>query len=237
VQPLFHCLTGEVERGVAVAGMSHPIFARVYERLSVVMDKTGGAEHRRALVAGLSGRVIEVGAGNGRTFAHYPAEVTEVIAVEPEPRLRATAMSAARHAPVPVRVADGLAEDLPGADGEFDAAVVALVLCSVTDQAVALAEIRRVLRPGGQLRFFEHVAADQPGALRRMQRIADATLWPVMFAGCRTGRDTAASIESAGFVVDEVDRFRFPESGPGSPAAPHIRGVAHRVIENRHERQ
>lgn len=209
-----------------MAASSHPVFARVYERLSVVMDSAGGAEHRRDLVAGLSGRVIEVGAGNGRMFAHYPPEVAEVVAVEPEPRLRATASTAARTAPVPVTVVDGLAEALPGGDGEFDAAVVALVLCTVPDQAVALAEVRRVLRPGGELRFFEHVAAEEPGGMRRMQRLADATLWPRLFAGCRTGRDTATAIGAAGFVVLELDRFRFPATGPSSPAAPHIRGRA-----------
>lgn len=206
--------------------MSHPVFARVYERLSVMMDRAGGAEHRHALVAGLRGRVIEVGAGNGRTFAHYPAEVTEVVAVEPEPRLRAAAILAARQAPTRIRVVDGLAEQLPGKDEEFDAAVVGLVLCTVPDQAAALAEIRRVLRPGARLRFFEHVAADQPGMTQRAQRVADATLWPRLFAGCHTGRDTAAAIDASGFIIEELHRFRFPATGPGSPAAPHIRGSA-----------
>ncbi|MEU8228776.1 methyltransferase domain-containing protein [Actinoplanes sp. NPDC048967] len=206
---------------------SHPVFARVYARLSVLMDRAGMAERRRALVAGLSGRVVEVGAGNGLTFAHYPAEVTEVVAVEPEPRLRAAAAVAGRRAPVPVQVVDGLADALPGADGRFDAAVVCLVLCTVPDQAAALAEIKRVLRPGGRVRFFEHVAAEQPG-MRRAQRVADATLWPRLFGGCHTGRDTAAAIVAAGFVPDELERFRFPPTGPKSPATPHIRGTATR---------
>ena len=206
--------------------MSHPIFARVYQRLSVSMDRAGVADLRRALAAGLSGRVIEVGAGNGRQFAHYPPAVTEVVAVEPEPRLRAAALVAARDAPVPVRVVDALAEDLPGADGEYDAAVVALVLCSVPDQAAALAEIRRVVRPGGQLRFLEHVAAERPGGLRRVQRVADATVWPRLFAGCHSGRDTAAAITSAGYVITDLRRFRFPATGPGSPTSPNILGTA-----------
>ncbi|GAB1639815.1 class I SAM-dependent methyltransferase [Krasilnikovia sp. MM14-A1259] len=209
--------------------MSHPIFAWYYQRVSVTMDRAGGAEHRAALTAGLTGPVIEVGAGNGRMFAHYPPQVTRVVAVEPEPRLRAAAEEAARTAPVPVTVVDGLADALPGADGEYDAAVTALVLCTVPDQSTALAEIRRVVRPGGQLRFFEHVAADHPGTLHRIQRLVDATVWPRLLAGCHTSRDTLTAIRSAGFTIDDVHHFRFPP-GPPSPAAPHIRGTATRPI-------
>ncbi|MET7752846.1 class I SAM-dependent methyltransferase [Micromonospora sp. NPDC005367] len=208
-----------------MASRSHPVFARAYERLSVLMDRAGAAEDREALVAGLSGRVIEVGAGNGRMFAHYPPQVSGVLAVEPEPRLRAAAVAAAQAAPVPVTVVDGLAEALPGKDDEFDAAVVALVLCTVPDQTVALTELRRVLRPGGELRIYEHVAAETSG-LRRMQRLADATVWPTLFGGCHTGRDTAAAVTAAGFAIDELHRFKFPATGPSSPAAPHILGRA-----------
>jgi ubiquinone/menaquinone biosynthesis C-methylase UbiE len=211
-----------------MAPVSHPVFARVYQRMSVSMDRAGGAALRRALVAGLSGRVIEVGAGNGRMFAHYPAGVTEVLAIEPEPRMRAAAVEAARSAPVPVRVVAGLADALPVGDGVFDAAVTAFVLCSVPDQASALAELRRALRAGGRLRFLEHVAAQEPGRMRRVQRFVDATVWPRLFAGCHTGRDTVAAVAGAGFVVDEVRRFRFPQSGPPSPSTPHATGSAHR---------
>ncbi|WP_422773128.1 class I SAM-dependent methyltransferase [Plantactinospora sp. WMMC1484] len=214
-----------------MAGRSHPIFARMYERMSVVMDRAGVAEHRQTVVAGLHGRIIEVGAGNGRMFAHYPGTVDEVLAVEPEPRLRASATEAATAAGVPVRVVDGTADALPGADGEFDAAVVALVLCTVPDQASALAEIRRVLRPGGELRFYEHVAAERPGALRRTQRILDATVWPWLCGGCHSGRDTAAAIAEAGFRVEELRRFRFPDGGVLTPATPHILGRATRPSE------
>ena len=209
-------------------GMSHPIFARVYQRVSVAMDRAGGAEQRQALVAGLHGRVIEIGAGSGLTFAHYPPDVSQVVAIEPEPQLRTAAVLAAQNAPVPVRVVDAMAEALPGDSGAFDAAVCALVLCTVSDQGAVLAEIHRVLRGGGQLRFFEHVAAAEPGSMRRAQRLVDATLWPRLFAGCHTGRDTAAAIASAGFTIDDLHRFRFPATGPASPAAPHIRGSATR---------
>ncbi|MCF0092989.1 class I SAM-dependent methyltransferase [Micromonospora sp. MH99] len=210
-----------------MAAVSHPVFARVYERLSVAMDRAGTAAFRRDLVAGLTGRVLEVGAGNGRMFTHYPPTVTEVVAVEPERRLRAAAVRAAPAAPVPITVVDGVAEALPAADGEFDAVVVALVLCTVPDQAAALAEIHRVLRPAGQLRFFEHVAAEESGRLRRVQRFSDATLWPKLFAGCHTGRDTTTAIEAAGFAVDGLRRFRFP-AGSSSPSSPCVLGRATR---------
>lgn len=209
--------------------VSHPIFARFFARASVRMDAAGAADHRRRLLAGLSGTVIEVGAGNGRNFAHYPPEVDAVLAVEPEPRLLADGLRAAADAPVPVTVRDGVAEQLPAADGSFDAAVLSLVLCSVPDQSAALAEVHRVLRPGGELRFLEHVAADRPGALRRTQRVLDATIWPLLCAGCHTGRDTVAAIEAAGFRVTELDRFRFPETQVPVPAAPHVLGRAVRA--------
>ncbi|MFC7546745.1 methyltransferase domain-containing protein [Plantactinospora sp. GCM10030261] len=206
--------------------VSHPIFARMFERVSVRMDEAGVAEHRRRLLAGLSGRVVEVGAGNGRNFPHYPAEVTEVLAVEPERRLRDAAHRAAADVPVPITVVDGVADALPAADGDTDAVVLSLVLCSVPDQAAALAEARRVLRPGGQLRFLEHVRAERPGGLRRTQRALDATIWPLLCGGCHTGRDTVGAIEAAGFLVVALDRYRFPETRIPVPAAPHALGTA-----------
>ncbi|MGC4897600.1 class I SAM-dependent methyltransferase [Micromonospora sp. DT31] len=205
--------------------VSHPVFARLFARASVAMDQAGVAAHRRRLVAGLHGRVVEVGAGNGRNLAHYPPAVTRVLAVEPEPLLRGLARAAAPTAPVSVTVAAGLAEALPVPDGAADAVVLSLVLCSVSDPAVALREARRVLRPGGELRFYEHVVAETPG-LRRVQRVVDATLWPLVSAGCHTGRDTVAAIRAAGFTVTDLDRFRFPSTGVPAPASPHVLGTA-----------
>lgn len=207
------------------ARVRHPIFARFYARLSPKMEAEGVADRREQLLAGLSGRVIEIGAGNGLNFTHYPAEVSHVLAVEPEPHLRDLATRQAEQASVPVEVVDGLADDLPAADASFDSAVASLVLCSVPDQRSALREARRVIKPGGRLRFFEHVQGDS-ASLRRIQRLLDATVWPFMGGGCHAGRDTLASIEAAGFEIERLERFRFPDIRVSLPTSPHILGAA-----------
>lgn len=201
----------------------HPVFARLYPVVGKAMERAGMDQRRRELLSVLSGEVVEVGAGDGLNFPHYPPAVTHVLAVEPEPHLRSLAREAASHAPVPVEVVDGLAERLPCTDGSADAVVVSLVLCSVADQTAALREIRRVLKPGGRLRFLEHVRADTPG-LVRVQRVLDATLWPRVAGGCHTGRDTAAAIERAGFTIQSLDRYLFPEAR--TPVSFHILGTA-----------
>jgi ubiquinone/menaquinone biosynthesis C-methylase UbiE len=202
----------------------HPLFARVYSRFAQREDARGNAENRDELLAGLSGRVVEVGAGTGSNFAHYPATVTEVVAVEPEPYLRAKAVDAATRAPVPVRVVDGVADALPLEDESVDAGVASLVLCSVPDQDAALAELYRVIRPGGALRFYEHVISNRESR-RKFQRLMDATVWPRVAGGCHMSRDTRAAIERAGFSVQRSRRFPFP---PGALGLPHVLGSARR---------
>lgn len=203
----------------------HPVFARLWSVAARQLDRQGGVEQRRHLLTGLHGRVIEIGAGGGHNFAHYPKEVSEVLAVEPEGYLRGQAEEAARHAPVEVSVVEGIAERLPADDDSFEAAVVSLVLCSVDDLATALGEIRRVLRPGGRLRFFEHVVA-HGGAHRRLQHALDATIWPRLNGGCHTGRDTLSAIRAAGLSLGETERFRFPGGRMPLPTSPHVRGEA-----------
>ncbi|MGC4939957.1 class I SAM-dependent methyltransferase [Kribbella sp. DT2] len=204
---------------------SHPVFARVYARLRPAMDRQGAAEHRARLLDGAAGLIVEVGAGEGANFAHYPPAVTEVVAVEPDPYLHARAARRAADGTLQIEVVEGAAERLPIEDGTADVVVMCLVLCSVTNQAAALAEAFRVLRPGGELRFYEHVAAAPDRRLARVQRVADATVWPWLMGGCHVGRDTAAAITAAGFAVEELDRFDFPPGQP-SPAAPHMLGRA-----------
>jgi ubiquinone/menaquinone biosynthesis C-methylase UbiE len=206
-----------------MATVRHPIFARLYTRLASAPDPRADA-NRRELLQDLSGRVVEVGAGNGLNFRHYPATVGEVVAVEPEAYLRERAAEAATTAPVSVRVVDGVADKLPLPDGEFDAAVASLVLCSVADQPAALAEIKRVLRPGGELRFYEHVLAED-AKVRRLQRTL-APAWPHFAGGCHLDRDTPSAITDAGFEIERLRRFPFRPCAVMRAVEPHVLGVA-----------
>lgn len=213
----------EQERPVSKR-VRHPIFARIYARIAGAAEAKGAAEHRAEMLAGLSGTAVEIGAGSGLNFGHYPATVSEVFAVEPEPHLRKLAQAAAHNAPVPVTVVDGTADSLPLDDASCDAAVCSLVLCSVPDQADALAEIKRVLRPGGELRFYEHVIDPSP-KFARFQRRVDL-VHPYVSGGCHVTRDTEAALVAAGFEMGQFRRFRFAPDRLSKAAAPKILGSA-----------
>jgi ubiquinone/menaquinone biosynthesis C-methylase UbiE len=191
-----------------VSFVQHPVFARFMAWRAARNEQLGQGELRDEQLAGLTGVVIEAGAGSGVSFAHYPVTVTELIAVEPSDYLREQAERAARQARVPVRVVEGTAEKLPAADGSVDAVAVSGMLCSVDDPAAVLAEFRRVLRPGGELRFYEHVRSRDP-LLGRLQDTADL-VWPKMMGGCHPNRDTLAAIREAGFTVTACRGLVFP---------------------------
>jgi ubiquinone/menaquinone biosynthesis C-methylase UbiE len=187
------------------------------------MEQEAGA-HRDELLAGVHGRVVEIGAGNGMNFAHYPSTVEEVVAVEPEPYLRRKAEAAARDAGVRVTVLDGRADPLPFADASFDVAVASLVLCSVPDPAGALSELRRVLKPGGELRFMEHVRANGAGKSTVQDGLDRTGLWPLLAGGCHCARDTAATITASRFEIEAVRSYSL---GPSWMVAnPHVVGSA-----------
>lgn len=198
-------------------------FGKSFARVGPRMDARGAAEHRRRLVAAAHGAVVEIGAGYGASFAHYPPAVEGVLALEPDPVLRELARAAAARAPVPVTVEDGVAESLPAADASVDVVVSSLVLCSVADQSVALAEVVRVLRPGGLLLFYEHVRS----AHRVLAAAEDLVtpLWSRVAGGCHPNRDTPAVVAAAGLTVQTLERFGFSVL-PGNPRLAHVLGVA-----------
>jgi protein-L-isoaspartate O-methyltransferase len=144
-----------------------------------------------------------IGAGTGTNFTFYPNTVDGVVAVEPEHRLAELARQAAATAPVPITVSTDTVEGYSARE-PFDAVVCSLVLCSVGGPDRVLRQLLSLLRPGGQLRYFEHVAGT--GARARLQRIADATLWPRLMGNCHTHRDTERSIVGAGFSVTHARR-------------------------------
>ena len=205
---------------------SPSLFARIYLRMSEKAERAGQAERRARLLEGLRGRVVEVGSGHGLNFPHYPSTVDDVTAIEPDPTLRELAEREAGRAAVRISVVDGDAAALPANDGEFDAAIASLVLCSVPDPGAALGELHRVLRPGGELRFYEHVRS-RSRAFARFQRMVDVG-WPIVGGGCHTSRDTGAAIERAGFEIESCDRFDFKPGVLHTPVKPHIFGTARR---------
>lgn len=190
-----------------MTSIDNPFFARLWTTLSA-HEPAAMTQLRRANLAGLRGRVLEVGAGTGTNFAFYPDSVTAVVAVEPEARLAGHARAAADSAPVPVSVREETVEALND-EQPFDAVVCALVLCSVDHPEVVLRQLYSLLRPGGELRYLEHVAGR--GARGRLQRAADATVWPRLLGNCHTHRHTEASIRAAGFAVQTSRReFMLP---------------------------
>jgi ubiquinone/menaquinone biosynthesis C-methylase UbiE len=207
------------------AEVEHPLFAR-FAAFIAASEGPIEQDRRRETLAGLSGRVIEIGSGSGPNFAHYPEAVSELVAVEPEANLRAKAEEAARDSGRSIRVIDAVADRLPFADGAFDAAVAVLVLCSVPSQAAALGELHRVVRAGGELRFYEHVI----GSSKRLS-VLQRSLAPglsKLFGGCRADRDTGRAIEEAGFRIERNRRFLI-RTIIEVPAAPRILGTARRI--------
>jgi ubiquinone/menaquinone biosynthesis C-methylase UbiE len=209
---------------VAATEVNNPIFARLFDRFAAKDKGRGEDALRREMLAGLAGRVIEVGPGNGINFEHVPETVEELIAVEPEPYLRRAAERTAQGLPLAIRVVDGTAENLPLDEGSIDAVFVAGVLCSVPDQDAALREFRRVLRPGGELRFYEHVRSRRPGFARYQD--AAALVWPRLMGGCKPNLDTLGAIKRAGFRIERCRGFGFPDHARANPVTPRILGVA-----------
>lgn len=203
----------------------HPFFARVWTRIAA-HETEQMRETRRENLAGLSGRVLEVGAGTGSNFAFYPDTVEQVVAIEPEQQLVGLAREAAATAPVPVEVTNRTVESF-SAEAPFDAVVFSLVLCSVGEPDSVLRQALSLMKPGGELRYLEHVASK--GLRGGFQKFVDATtLWPRLAGNCHAHRHTEQSIRSAGFEVERSrTEFLFPAWVP-VPTSEFVIGRAHR---------
>jgi ubiquinone/menaquinone biosynthesis C-methylase UbiE len=189
---------------------SHPVFACFYRWVGWLGDRAGFAAWRRRLLADAEGVVVEIGAGTGLSFRHYPAGV-QVLVTEPDPHM----LKAARKADAKPTLKQAPAEALPLGDASVDTVVSILVLCSVPDQAVALAEANRVLRPGGRLLLLEHVRAADPALARRQDR---SERRQVRFAGgCHPNRDTLRAVAAAGFDTSGVRAVTLPGMTITSP--------------------
>lgn len=204
--------------------ISHPVFARAYPRLERFAQAHGAAAHREELLEGVTGRVLEIGAGTGANFRFYPPTITSLVAIEPEGHLRAQAERAARNTPFPVDVLAGRAEDMPLPDRVFDTVILSLVLCSVSDVDRAVAEICRVLRSSGQVRYYEHVRSPR-ARFARFQRALD-TVWPVLGGGCHLTRDPESAFVRGGLRIDEARHFDFTINGRLTPSSPCVIGRA-----------
>jgi ubiquinone/menaquinone biosynthesis C-methylase UbiE len=197
--------------------------AALYDRFMRGSEEACLGRWRAELLAGLSGAVLEVGAGTGATLGAYPAAVTRLVLAEPDPhmRRRLAAKAAGR-----AELAEASAQSLPFPAESFDAAVCSLVLCSVPDQAAALKEIRRVLKPGGRLLFLEHVAAHgKPERLKWQRRLEP--IWKHLMDNCHLTRDTEAALRAAGFALESIKHESIRKALP--IVRPSIRGVARKT--------
>jgi ubiquinone/menaquinone biosynthesis C-methylase UbiE len=189
------------------------IFAAGYDTVMKSAEKSTFGGHRQTLLARLSGRVVEIGGGTGANLPYYPAAVDEVVIAEPsEPMARRLERKLPEHASLNARVVHAPAEALPFEDESFDFAVSTLVLCTVDDPARALGEVRRVLRPGGQLVFVEHVRSDDPKLARWQDRLHGLQLR--VGNGCHCNRATLDSVKAAGFDVTELEHDRVKKAPP-----------------------
>jgi SAM-dependent methyltransferase len=178
------------------------LFTTVYEPLIWLGERFGMAARRRELLGKARGAVLEIGAGTGLNLRHYSAGLEELVLSEPGELMASRIDSSEAPDGVPTRIVRAPAEQLPFEDETFDTVVSTLVLCTASDPARAVAEVARVLKPGGRLLFCEHVVAES-GWRRSLQRRL-ARPWAAFADGCRCDRPTLATIESQ-LTVESVE--------------------------------
>jgi ubiquinone/menaquinone biosynthesis C-methylase UbiE len=181
------------------------LHARIYDVVCGWEERHGLLEWRKTLVGDLTGDVVEIGAGTGLNLPHYPAGA-RVVASDYDPVMLSRAVPRARSAPADVTLLVADAMVLPFAEGSADMVVIGFMLCSVPDPDRALAEVRRVLKPGGRLRFAEHVRARDGTVLARVQDVINP-VWRVVSGGCNANRRTLDRARAAGFEVDRLHEF------------------------------
>jgi ubiquinone/menaquinone biosynthesis C-methylase UbiE len=183
-------------------------FAMTYDRQMIKVEKAGLRAYREGLLADAAGQVLEIGAGTGSNLRFYGPAVESLTLTEPEtPMLRRLERKAGEQAPG-ATVLRAPAEDLPFEDATFDVAVSTLVLCGVDDQPRALRELRRVLRPAGQLLFIEHVRSGDPHLARSQDHMNGINRFVV---GCDCNRPTLGTIQDAGFTITRIEHTTMPK--------------------------
>jgi ubiquinone/menaquinone biosynthesis C-methylase UbiE len=202
------------------------LFAAAYDCLTAPAERGWLGQRRERLLAKACGTVLEIGSGTGANLPHYQdvGDVRRIILAEPDPFMRAKLRPKLQLVSMPVEVIAAPAESLPCPDATVDTVVSTLVLCTVADVTASLAEIRRVLRPGGRLLFLEHVRGE--GHAARWQDWLEP-IWRRVAAGCRPNRATVAAIEDAGFAIDELEYFRLPL--PQAALMPMVQGSARKT--------
>jgi ubiquinone/menaquinone biosynthesis C-methylase UbiE len=197
-------------------------FSAFYDRGLRATEEAGLREMRRDLLAEAGGRTIELGAGTGANLDLYPSSISELMLIEPDPHMAAKLRPKLSAYEKSADLVQAPAESLPFEDSSFDTAVFTLVLCTVPDPKAALAEVRRVLKPGGKLLFLEHVRAEDPGLARWQDRLEKP--WRFLGDGCHCNRDTVAMIAGSRFEIEEIRRGRLPKAPP--IVSPLVRGSA-----------
>jgi len=198
-------------------------FSALYDRAFAASEEAGLREMRAALLAQARGRVLELGSGTGLNMELYPHEgIDTLVLTEPDPHMFKQLRKRAKEGCPGAELLEAGAEALPVEDDSFDTVVVTLVLCTVPDQPAALKEIARVLAPGGQLLFLEHVRSHNADLARWQDRLEKP--WRFLGDGCHCNRDTVAGLGAAGFEVREVEHAELPKAPP--IVRPLVRGSA-----------
>ncbi len=202
----------------------HKWFASIYDRMMASAERSFMKEVRQEIVGGAKGRVLEIGAGTGASFPYYRDGV-DLVATEPDPYMLRRAQQRAEELNRPIELKQAPAEQLPFDDASFGTVVATLVMCSVRDPAKALSEIRRVLKPQGEYRFYDHVRYEH--AFGAFWQDAVTPVWRWFGAGCHPNRDIARSIREAGFDIVALELLKpLPPIPPMVFSRPHIKGVA-----------